>query len=190
MEAGNRPCLQSPPPKVILMEKAESFCCLVDSVNRWVGRTVAWAVVPMMIFVVIDVTLRYGFSRPTIWAWDINVQLLGLIGIMGAGYTLLYGGHIGVDVMAAHLSPRKRAILDLITALLFFFGFGIMLWQVWLSAANSIQVKEVYLSVFKPTLVPLRIVIVIGVALLVLQGISKFIRDLTVAINPERAKQP
>ena len=164
------------------MKKADAFCQRVDSINSWAGKIVAWAVIPIMVFIVIEVVLRYVFNNPTIWVWDVNVQLLALIAIMGSGYTLLQGGHVSMDVLAIRLSPRKRAILDLVTSLLFFFCIGILLWKVGVSAANSIRMKEVYNTIFAPPLYPLRVVIVIGVALLVLQGIVKFIRDLNVVI--------
>ena len=164
------------------MKKAEAFCRRVDAVNHWAGKIVAWAVVPMMVFIIIEVTLRYIFNNPTIWVWDVNVQLLALIAIMGSGYTLLHGGHVSMDVLAVRLSARRRAILDLIISLLFFFCIGVLVWKVGVSAWNSVQAREVYNTIFGPPLYPLRVVIVVGVALLLLQGIVKFIRDLSVVI--------
>ena len=129
------------------------------------------------------VILRYVFNRPTIWAWDVNVQLLGLLGVMGAGYTLLHRGHVGVDVLAEHLSPRARMILELIMSLFFFLAVGVLVWVVGRGAWTSLQVKEVYTSFWSPPLYPFKVVVVIGVLFLLLQGIVKFIRDLSTFIE-------
>lgn len=172
------------------MKRAEAFCQCIDAINKWTGKIVAWTVVPMTTLVVIDVTLRYIFNRPTIWVWDINVQLLAVIGAMGMGYTLLQGGHIGVDIIVTGMSRRKRAFLDLFTSLLFFCGIGVMMWKLSLAAGNSIRIRETINSVFAPPLYPLKVVIAIGIALLLLQGIARFIRDFNIAVTSKGAKQP
>jgi TRAP-type mannitol/chloroaromatic compound transport system permease small subunit len=69
-------------------------------------------------------------------------------------------------------------MVDLSTFLLFFFAIGILLWQSASAALVSVQTGERYSSYFAPPIYPLKIIIVLGVFLLLLQGIVKFIRDL------------
>ena len=106
----------------------KSFCGFIDLLNEWAGKIFGWLIVPMIILVVYDVILRYIFNNPTIWSWDINVQLLGALVVFSGGYVLLHGAHVGVDALVIHLSSRGRAIVDLITSMFFFFSFGVLLW--------------------------------------------------------------
>lgn len=154
------------------------FCRTIDTLNEWVAKCVSFLFIPLAGIVAIDVTLRFVFNQPLIWSWDINSQLLCVLVILSGGWTLLKEGHVRVDVLWARLSPRKKAIVDLITFLLFFFSIGVLLWQAASAALVSVQTGERYSSYFAPPIYPLKIIIVLGVFLLLLQGIVKFIRDL------------
>ncbi|MFC1967743.1 TRAP transporter small permease subunit [Chloroflexota bacterium] len=167
------------------MRRAELFCDAVDRVNDWVGKVVAWAIIPMVLMVTLDVVLRYIFNKPTIWVWDINIQVLAVIGALGAGYVLLQKGHVTIDIVVSRFSTRVNAILNLVTSQLFFFSIGILLWKVVIRALDSVQSREVYEGIFSPPLYPVRVIIAVGVLLLLLQAVAKFIRDLNVAIYPK-----
>jgi len=156
----------------------ETFCRRIDSLNEWVGKTFGWLIFPLILIVVFDVTLRYVFNRPTVWAWDVNIQLLGSLVVFGGGYALRNGAHIGVDALVVRLSPRRRALIDVITSGFFFFGVGVLLWKAFGDALFSVQIRELYTSVFAPPIYPFKILMVIGILLLLLQGLVKFLRDL------------
>ena len=140
---------------------------------------------PLVGIVMMEVVLRHFFNSPTIWAWDVNVQLAAAIAILGGGYGLLYGRHVVVDVMVGHLSPRARARIDLVTSALFFFVMAILLWVAVSWAERSLSSRELYTSLLEPPIYPLRIVVAIGVFLMLMQGVAKFIRDLAIATGPE-----
>lgn len=168
----------------------ELFCRGVETVNEWTGKIVRWALIPLTLIVTTDVILRYIFNKPTVWAWDVNVQLLGALAILGAGYTLLRGGHISVDVAVLRLSPRARAIIGIVTSVFFFFGIGVMLWKATETAWGSFLIRETMTTYLRPPIYPLRIVMVLGILLLLLQGVSKLIVDLGTAIRRGAGSKP
>jgi hypothetical protein len=49
----------------------------IDTFSLWVGRTVAWLTVPLMLGIVYEVFARYLFTAPTVWAYDISRMLYG-----------------------------------------------------------------------------------------------------------------
>ena len=165
------------------MRALERFACRIDTINEWAGKISAWFIVPLTLIVTLDVILRYVFNRPTTWAWDINVQFLAVLVIMGGGYVLLKGGHIGVDVLVAGLSQRKRAMVDVALFPLLAFTFGVLLWKSAIEAWTSIKIGELFSGVFNPPIYPLRVVIAIGVALLLLQGAAVFTRNLLILMK-------
>ncbi|KPK92600.1 MAG: hypothetical protein AMJ94_04700 [Deltaproteobacteria bacterium SM23_61] len=168
----------------------KSFCRFVDSLNERVGNISGWLIIPLTAVVTYDVILRYVFNRPTVWAWDINIQLLGALVVLGGGYALFHDAHIGVDALVMQLSPRRRAILDLITSAFFFFGVGVLLWKAASDAWFSLQIKELYSSVFMPPIYPFKILMVVGIFLLLLQGMAKFFRDLMTVTSTEMKGKP
>lgn len=161
----------------------------IDILNEWVGRVLSLLIIPMTLIAVIEVILRYVFNRPTIWAWDINMMLLGAFSILAGGYVLLKQGHVTMDVVVTRLSPRVRAVIALITSLLFFYCMGLLLWQSGLAAQESIMIREEINSVWGPPIYPLKILWPIGVFLLLLQGVAAFIRDLKTARSKRASRQ-
>jgi len=137
-----------------------------------------------------EVILRYVFNRPTIWAWDVNIQLHAVLISVAGGYVFLSGRFVVVDVLVGRLSPKARARLDLITSVVIFFAIGILMWQGTKGAWRSWAVKESFTSNWMPALYPLRFVVLIGFILLFLQIVSRFIRNLLVATGREEVAGP
>lgn len=160
-----------------------SVLCGVDKINEWVGKIISYLVIFMMVILSAEVVLRYGFNRPTIWAHETSQFLFGAFFILGAGYTLLYRRHVNMDMLYVRLSLRTRAIVDLVTGVLFLSFCAVLLWKGGLMAWDSVKLREVTYSVFAPPIYPLKITLVVGFFLLTLQGLAKFIRDLVTAIS-------
>jgi len=163
----------------------QRFCGAIDALNEWAGRIVAWLFLPLVLIATAEVVARYVFDRPTPWAWDVNVQIMAVLVVLGGGWGLLKGWHVRVDVLWGRLSPRKKVMVDLIIFPFFLFAVGILLWQSASAALLSVQVGELYSSYFAPPIYPLKIIVVLGFSLLLLQGIVKFIRDLLLLTKGE-----
>lgn len=164
----------------------KQFLHFIDTMNEYMGKYfVSWFLLPMTFLISCDVILRYIFDRPTIWAWDLNIQFLAVMTLGAAGYTQLHNSHVNVDILVMNFKPRTRAIIDLITSPFFFLGVIMLLWKGAGHAWISVQTLEVSESYWAPPVWPLKIIIVIGIFLLLLQGIAKFIRDLKTAISPK-----
>lgn len=155
-------------------------------VNEWAGRIVSWLLLPLTLIIVMEVILRYGFGRPTIWAWDTNVMLLAGLIMLGGGYALLHDSHVAVDILVQRLSARKRAILDLITFFFFFVAVGGLLVEATVVAWSSVQTREMHYSFWAPPIYPLRVVMAIGVFLLLIEGIAKFITKLLAVMGDKK----
>ena len=166
-------------------KKLGAFCHLIDTINEWTGRLVAWLFVPFTFLVVADVFTRYVLRKPWFYI-DVNIQLMGTLIILGGGYCLLHQSHIGVDTIVSRLSPRKRTIIDLILFPIFVGSIVALLWQTGISAWESWKVFEKYAGGFKLPVYPYRTIVVLGVSLVLLQGTANFIRNLIFVIHPKR----
>jgi len=155
----------------------------IDTMNEWMGKTVGWIIIPLALLIVMEVILRYVFNKPTVWAWDVEVQVQGVLIAIGGGYALLRGSHVSVDVLASRLSSRKRTIMNAITGPVLIVAVSLLLWKVTPYVWNSVIIREDYTSTWGPPIYPLKIVIFIGISAMLLQGIANWTRDLIKALQ-------
>lgn len=163
----------------------DRYLRVVDGINDVAGRIGPWLFLPLCGFVFYDVLMRYAFNAPTIWAWDINIQIAGLIAVVGAGYSYMGGGHIRIDVIVNRLPPRTRAWIKVAHFPLFMVAVGVLTFQAGREAVISVQINEAYSSFFGPPFYPFKVLFAIGCFLLFLQGIAEFVRELRVATGKE-----
>jgi TRAP-type mannitol/chloroaromatic compound transport system permease small subunit len=160
------------------MSKATPFVKFIDRLNEQVGKMVSYLVVPLTLIIVFEVIMRYAFDAPTLWAWDVNMYLGGLMTVLGAGYAHLYKSHVSVEFLLEKWPPARRVLLDLILSPLIIFPLAILSWYGFEAAWQSIKINEHYSSLWEPPIYPLRIAIPIGAVLFLLQAISRFMGDL------------
>lgn len=150
----------------------------IDSLSAWMGRAFAWCIVILTFSTCYEVFVRYVLNSPTVWAFDMSVQMYGALFLMSGAYALSQNAHVRGDVVYRLLPTRTQASIDLVLFILFlmpgalaliYFGFGF--------AADSWFYKEVSWSspsriqiYFFKTLIP------IAGVLLLLQGIGESVR--------------
>ena len=161
------------------------FLKAIDALNERVGKIFSPVLLVMIVLAFSEVVLRYFFSRPTTWVWEINSQLMVLVCALGAGWALRDNSHISVDIVYKRLSRRKRAIVDLITSPFFFLLAGSLVFFGAKEALRAYEVNQRMLSQFASPLWPVKTVIVIGAVLILLQGVVKLIRDLRIVLGRE-----
>lgn len=156
---------------------------VIDSIIRYVSNGASLLFLPMTLIAVYEVMMRYLFNSPTIWAWDVNVQLFCLIVALGAGDTLLKHGHVIMDILIVRFPDRLRLFINSAVYLVFLFSAGIIIWQCGDFAWRSIQLQEKASTFFGPPVYPLKAVLFIGVILLGLAGTSIFLRNTKLIVK-------
>ena len=159
------------------------FIAAIDWMSLWAGKLSAWLTLPVIFVVAYEITARYLFHRPTIWAVETMIYLCAVIYVMAAAWTLLDGRHVKIDMVYEKFSPRVRAAMDSITFLFFALYIGMLLWASGKYALRSVRILEMSDSPWRPPLWPMKVFLALGVFLVLLQGIAKFIRDLHYAIR-------
>lgn len=103
------------------MNALKGFVRQVDTLNEWIGRTVAWLTLGCVLTCFTVVVLRYGFDLGFPWLQELYVWQHAAVFMAGAGYTMLHRGHVNVDVMYGRLSARGRAWIDVLGTVFFLF---------------------------------------------------------------------
>lgn len=150
----------------------------VDRLSAWVGKLFAWCIIGLTAMVCYDVVARYVFRAPTAWGLDVSLMFYGALFMMAGAYTLSRNGHVRGDVLYRFLSPRTQAAIDLALYLLFFLpGIAALAWFGIGFAGDSWAIREQsQTSALGLPVYPLKTLIPIAGALLLLQGLAEIIR--------------
>jgi TRAP-type mannitol/chloroaromatic compound transport system permease small subunit len=154
---------------------------LIDKVvGEWSGQLFKWLIIPMVAGLTYEVLARYAFNAPTIWAYDLTYMLYGSHFMLGATYTLYTGGHIRTDVFRHKWSVRTQGAVDAVLYLVFFFpGMFFFCLAGWDNFLHSYAIGETSdASSWRPVLYPLKFVVPFSAFLLMIQGISEFLKSV------------
>ena len=150
----------------------------IEELNIWIGRAFGWCILILTLSVAYEVFVRYVLNAPTVWVFDMMMQMYGALFLMAGPYALAQDTHVRADVVYRLLPVRWQARLDLILYMLFFFpGMFALVWYGWEIAMDSWRYKEVSWNspariqiYFFKTLIPL------AGGLLIIQGIAETLR--------------
>jgi TRAP-type mannitol/chloroaromatic compound transport system permease small subunit len=157
---------------------------IVESINEWVGRIVAYSLYGLFGVMLYDVIARYAFNAPTQFAFELTLFIWAYACLLGGGYVLLHKAHVNVDVFYSRLPLRGRAIIDICTAPILFIFVGVLLWQGWAVFWNSFSFLEhSTVSRWNPPIYPVKIALPIGAGLVLLQALVKLIKDILIAVR-------
>jgi len=161
-----------------LIEAIKRVLFVIDTVNGWVGKAMTFLILPIFGLLLIEVIRRYLFNSPTVWGNELTQMLFGVYVILPGGYILMQGGHVNVDIISSKLSPRNRALLDIVSSSLFFVFAGFLLYYGSSLAWESASMLETSQTAWDVPIYPVKLAIPLGAFLLLIQGIAKLVRDI------------
>ncbi len=158
----------------------------INGITEIAGSFAVVAVTGLVLAQVAVVVLRYFFSAGSIELQEAVVYLHAIVFMLGAGVTLMRDEHVRLDVVYAKLSPRARAMVNLIGTVLLLIPFAMTValtgfdyvGRSWATRESSIEASGlnfVYL---------LKTVIVIFAVLLLLQAINWIVSAIRVLRDP------
>jgi TRAP-type mannitol/chloroaromatic compound transport system permease small subunit len=151
---------------------------VVDLVSTWVGKVVSVLTLFVALAIVYEILMRYAFSKPTVWASESTVFACGLVYLLGGAWTLLEDKHVRIDMLYSKVSPRGRAALDCFTYLFFAIYIAVMLHATAIYAYESVALRETTMTPWDPPIYPMKVAMAVALALLLMQGTARFIRNL------------
>ena len=159
----------------------------IDSITTVIGKVVAWLTLATVLICFATVYLRYAMNIGLIWLQELYAWTHVAAITMGAGYVLLKGGFVRVDLVYAHLSKRGKAWVDLLGTIFlmgpFLYmmavaGFSFFRMSYMMNEASQQDTGLPWLWLLKATL--LAFVLAVG-----LQGVSIVARSLATILSPK-----
>lgn len=160
------------------MKIVEGIFRAIDFISTWTGKIAAYILIPLVLVLVYEVVSRYVFDAPTVFAHETGIYLYAINGMMAGAWVLLHEEHVKMDALYGRLPLKTKAILDIVTAPLFFIFVSMVLWHGGIMAYHSIMSNEHTPSVWSPPWYPFKTIMPVAAFLLLLEGISKFRKDI------------
>jgi TRAP-type mannitol/chloroaromatic compound transport system permease small subunit len=152
---------------------------LIDRLNEFVGRHVAWLVLAAVLISAINAIVRKAFNASSNAFLEIQWYLFAAVFLLGAGYTMLRQEHVKIDVLLHRFSRRTQVKIEIfgIVAFLFPFVFAVinLVWPLVVRAYVSGEMSSNAGGLIRW---PVFALVPAGFTLLGLQGMSELIKRL------------
>ena len=149
----------------------------VEGTNRVLGRAVMY-----MIFVMMAVLLWSSISKtfflPSLWTLEIAQFLMVAYFLLGGGYSMQLGAHVRMDLAYGRWSDRIKTRVDAVTVLFLIFYLFWLLYGGYSSLHYAFEYGERGFSAWRPYMWPIKVIMVIGIFLTLLQAIAMLFKDI------------
>jgi TRAP-type mannitol/chloroaromatic compound transport system permease small subunit len=155
------------------------FSAAVDWLNAQVGKWVIWLILGSTVISAVNALVRKIFNTSSNAYLEVQWYLFAGAFLLAAGYTLLNGEHVKIDVVSSHLSKRKQIWIDIIGFVFFLAPMCLII--LWFGTPFFLQgYRSGEMSSNAGGLVrwPVYALIPIGFSLLLLQGLSELVKRI------------
>lgn len=150
---------------------------LIDAMTERVGRTVYWLVLVAVLVSAVNASVRKAFDVSSNAFLELQWYLFSAIFLLSAGYTLLRQEHVRIDVVYGKFSKRTQIWIDIFGTVFFLLPMAsLILWLSWPVFVDAYRSHEHSSSAGGLILWPVRLLLPVGFALLIIQAVSELIK--------------
>ena len=149
----------------------------VDAVNRVVGRFAMYMIFAMMGLLLYS-SISKTFFTPLLWTLEMAQFSMAAYYLLGGGYSMQLGAHVRMDLLYSRWSSRGQGFTDSLTSFTLIFYLVFLLYGGLSSTAYALKYGEESYSSWAPYMAPIKLIMVFGIMLMLLQAIATFFRDL------------
>jgi TRAP-type mannitol/chloroaromatic compound transport system permease small subunit len=150
---------------------------LVDAMNERIGKAVYWLVLVMVLVSAGNAIIRKTLNMSSNAWLELQWYLFSAVFLLAAGYTLLKNAHVRIDVLSGRFSARGQTWIDIFGTVFFLLPMAIMfMWMSWPVFMRTYVQHEISGSAGGLVIWPARLLVPVGFALLIAQGLSELIK--------------
>ena len=154
-----------------------AYLRVVEGLNYGLGRVAMYSLFGLMGVLLWGALARAG-GTPQIWTDEMGQFLLVGYFTIGGAYSLQIGSAVRMDVLYSRWSDRTKALVDAITIFALIFYLGVLLWGGIESTQYALEFDERRRGLWRPPMAPIKIAMVLGIAMMILQCSAILLRDL------------
>ncbi|HSK19680.1 MAG TPA: TRAP transporter small permease subunit [Longimicrobiales bacterium] len=156
----------------------------IDRVTSAVGRAAAWLALLMVIVGAFNAIARYlgryvGINLSSNAYLELQWYLFSMVFLLGGAWVLRENAHVRVDVLYSRLSARGQSVINIIGTALMLIPFSVFV--IWVSGPivrSSWSIREGSPDPGGLPRYPLKALILVCFALLLLQAVSELIKEV------------
>ncbi|MES2742558.1 MAG: TRAP transporter small permease subunit [Pseudomonadota bacterium] len=151
----------------------------IDRLNDAIARLVGWALLAAVLICSANALTRYALNRSNNAWLEIQWYLFAALFMLASAHTLRRDEHVRIDLLTARLPRRAQVWLDLFGLLLFLMPVSLLILYygvpfAWLALRSG----EMSANAGGLPLWPAKLLVPLGFALLVLQGVSEIVKRI------------
>jgi TRAP-type mannitol/chloroaromatic compound transport system permease small subunit len=150
---------------------------LIDGMNERIGRATIWLILIVVIISAGNALSRFALNISSNAMLEVQWYMFSAIFMFCSGYVLNKNEHIRIDVVTGRFSARTQNWIDVFGILVFLLPMAVLLaylsWPVFTNAWTSGEVSQNPGGLVRW---PVRLLMPVGFALLILQGVSELIK--------------
>ncbi len=180
------------------MRLMRSYIRRIDAMNRRIGRLMMYGIFVLM-GVLLWSTVSKAFFDPSLWTLEMAQFVMVGYYILGGPYSIQLGSNVRMDLLYGDWSLRRKAWFDLFTVFFLIFYLCVLLYGAVSSTAYSLGYwgtepfsffsglvtgseeighMEQSSSAWRPYLWPIKVVMIVGIFLMLLQCVSELLKDV------------
>jgi TRAP-type mannitol/chloroaromatic compound transport system permease small subunit len=153
----------------------------IDTFNRWLGKYVAWLILLAVVVSALNATVRKIFDTSSNSWLELQWVLFSMVFLLCSPWTLLSNEHIRIDIVNNQLPRWLRSTIDVIGHAFFLLPLTIVMMIVSIPFfTKSWYVNEQSMNAGGLPQWPSKALVMIGFALLFVQGISELIKRIAI----------
>lgn len=160
-------------PKVIV-----NYVRIIDYLSTKFGRVAMYAIFLMIGVLLLNAITRNILNIPLSWCIEMAQFTLTAYYIVGGPYSIQMDSHVRMDLLYSKFSKKTQARLDSFTAIFLVVYLACLLIGSISSTMYAIEYDQRKFSQWNPSMIPIKVIMVVGIFLMLLQAISTFFKDL------------
>src|SRR5215472_8652592 len=156
----------------------------IDAIDTWIGKRLAWLILAAVIVSALNATVRKVFDTSSNSWLELQWVLFSIVFLLCSPLTLLANEHIRIDIVNNMLPKRVRDSIDVIGHAFFLLPLTIVMVATGIPFfLRSFEIHEQSGNAGGLPQWPSKALIMIGFAMLLIQGLSELIKRIAVMRN-------
>ncbi len=154
-----------------------TYADVMDRVSVFVGQGCSMLFFACIGVSALEVVMRYGFDRPTVWSTELAMTLCASAWVLAVGYVTERHRHISITMIETLISPRLWHAFRLLQMLISAGAILVLTLALWgpaVKALRHVEYSGTALNSIQPTY--LKVLLVVGCILYLLQLAANVIR--------------
>jgi TRAP-type mannitol/chloroaromatic compound transport system permease small subunit len=153
----------------------------IDAFTRWTGKRLAWLILVAVIVSAVNAIIRKAFDASSNSWLELQWLLFSVVFLMCSSWTLLDNEHIRIDIVNNAMPKKVRDIIDVVGHTFFLLPLTIVMIITGVPFfLRSFRLNEQSGNAGGLPQWPAKSLIMIGFAMLLVQGISELIKRIAV----------